>query len=385
VRARALLVPVALAGLFAGWATAGTAEASSRCGQESSPHDQQCYALDDWLLAEGEAVAGSWIQIKSFPSDVPGWASGDFVANESWATFDEGKHWVAAGQYAGDYWDENTLHFFWAFQNHEGYTEEDLAAGPEPDTWNTYVMQYANKPDTWNVFINGWNVGEASGLGTTSNNLQAGLVMTNTNIKNSGETTDAKSYAHGVWSHDWSAGGTFAEPESEGPGGVAAPNCVDELPGAVHGDIYFGAQPCGKNGGTEPGKPVAAKQASASEQSPSASRSSASTRELTAGQIHELALLWSGREGDPHPSHVSIVPARHGQTLASALTGAYQPSNAVTADAGWLDGESVVVEIRGHFHADARVPPGEPEPVGTDLSLVIDAHTGAVIARHLGF
>ena len=381
---RRVWVLVALAALLSSWTAASTAGAYSRCGKETAPRDEQCYAVDDWLMTGHEAVAGSSIQINSFSANVPGWASGDFVANESWATFAEGKRWVASGQYAGGYWNEDSLHYFWAFQNEEGYNEEEFAGGPEPNTWNTYTMQYANKPDTWNIFINGTNVASATGLGTTSNNLQTGLVMTNTNIKNSGETADARSYGvHGAWSNGWSGAASHAEPESEGPGGTA-PNCIYALPGTRHGNIYFGAQPCGKNAGTEPPRTLTATKATVSEPARPAGETSASTRRLTAGQLEELALRWSRREGDPSPSAIAIARAPRAKALELALPGTRLPPAASTAQASWLAREAVVVELSGHFRADARVPAGEPAPAGTVLSLVIDARTGEVTGRHIG-
>ncbi len=365
-----LFVLASLAALLAGSDAASAAAASSHCGKESSPHDEQCYAVDDWLMTGHEGAAGSSIQINSFDANVPGWASGDFVANESWATFDEGKHWVGVGQYAGGYWDEDSLHYFWAFENAEGYNEEEFAGGPEPNTWNTYTLQYANKPGTWNVFINGANVASATGLGTTSNNLQAGLVMTNTNIKNSGETANARSYnSHGAWSNGWSGAASYAEPESEGPGG-AAPNCIYALPGTRHGSIYFGAQPCGKNAGTEPPRTKAATKADASK--------------LTVGQIKKLALRWSQREGDSRPSGIAIVRAPRGKALELALPGTGLPPAASTADSGWLAQEAVVVNVSGRFRSRARVPAGKSAPSGTVLSLVLDARTGELSARHIG-
>lgn len=388
---------VTLALLAGSVAASAAAAASSRCGKESTPHDEQCFAVDDWLMTGHEAVAGSSIQINSFDANVPGWASGDFVANESWATFDEGKHWVAVGQYAGGYWDEDSLHYFWAFENAEGYNEEDFAGGPEPNTWNTYTLQYANKPRTWNIFINGANVASATGLGTTSNNLQAGLVMTNTNIKNSGETATARSYnTHGAWSNGWSGAASYAEPESEGPGGTA-PNCIYALPGARHGSIYFGAQPCGKNAGTEPPRTKAASKADVSRSARSGSDETASgkasrsgeparsTHRLSLGQIEKLALQWSRREGDSRPASIAIARAPRGKALRLALPGTGPSPAATTAQAGWLAQEAVVVDIRGHFHANARVPAGEPAPSGTVLSLVVDARTGEVSGRHLGY
>jgi hypothetical protein len=368
---RTARVLVVFAALLSSWTAASTAAAYSRCGKESAPHDEQCYAIDDWLMTGHEGVAGSSIRINSFAASVPDWASGDFVANESWATFDEGQHWVAVGQYAGGYWDESSLHYFWAFQNSEGYNEEEFAGGPEPNTWNTYTLQYANKPGTWNVFINGANVASATGLGTTSNNLQAGLVMTNTNIKNSGETANARSYStHGAWSNGWSGGASYAEPESEGPGGGAAPNCIYALPGTRHGSIYFGAQPCGKNAGTEPRRTKAATKADVSE--------------LSVAQIKRLAVQWSRREGDPRPSGIAIARASRGKALELALPGTGLPPAASTATTGWLAQQALVVDVRGHFRTRARVPAGKQAPSGTVLSLVLDARTGEVSGRHIG-
>ena len=87
--------------------------------------------------------------------------------------------------------------------------------------------------------------------------------------------------------------------------------------------------------------------------------------------IPRLTLLASRvarADGDPHPAWVTAVLTTRAKALTSATPGDYVPGSAGV--------RVFLVTMQGHFVAnDFTGPPGAKAPVGTYLSLVVDAKT----------
>ncbi len=104
---------------------------------------------------------------------------------------------------------------------------------------------------------------------------------------------------------------------------------------------------------------------------------------LTDAQVGEIADREAAGAEDASPSDVRAVDA----SLKSAL--AIDPHNVVPSapDPGVAALEAsavVVVSMHGSFTlTNGRVPPGEPAPTGSVLTLILDAHTGQMEGRAL--
>jgi hypothetical protein len=242
-----------------------------------------------------------------------------------WAAFEGGNHWIEAGQVAGEGRNEYNLYFFGAYQNHsEGYREWRFPNGPGLNTWNTYTLQYANAYHTWGAHINGTLIGTAGGLGTTSNELEAGLEQTNTNIWNSGETTGAQNLGtQGLWWNGWEASGAGNYAQSV----VYGYGCDYALAG-FHGTSYFGAQPCGHNGWEPPRGAMVAPSGSGPTPATSGSTSGPT---LTPEEQRAVAQTWSAKSGDENPTSISVVHTTRDRAMEVVIPGTNEPEASSTA------------------------------------------------------
>jgi hypothetical protein len=205
---------------------------------------------------------------------------------------------------------------------------------------------YTGSANTWDAVINGTNVGSAERLGHTSNNIEAGLEMTDTNIWNSGQTAYAENLGtQGLWWSGWEASGSgnYVKPETAGPESNA-PTCALALPSTPHGDMYFGAQPCGNNGGTEPSALTAPTTLSTT---PIFGNMLAGGSEITPAEVRSIAVAWSAREGDANPASISTTQASQSRAMQVALPGWKPSANPGAEQSAWLDADAIVVELHG--------------------------------------
>jgi hypothetical protein len=319
---------------------------STVCGIKSEPVNEHCYALSDWQMTNGETVKGESVKIDTITDENPGYYEGDFFSNEVWAGFDKGKHWAESGQYT----ETNTgMHYFWAYENGEGYHEEHpwYPEGPALNTWNTYKMlSEPNKgANAWGIWINGTGVQVAYGMEPTSTELEAGIEMTDTNIWNSMESTEALNLGtQGEWWNGWQATGTgnYAHPAKFGPKEPNVPNCVKEINHAWA--YYYGAQPCGDNGPAEPGV--------VKDQNVSTPGVEGLEPELKPSTPEAAALVWSGKSGDSTPTSI-------------------------------VEKTNDTFELHGNFVAHGPIPPHAETPTGTVMILTIDPATNSVVRETL--
>jgi hypothetical protein len=346
-----------------------TAQAFKACKNEGNRH---CYAITSWSMTNGETVLGTSIKIDTLYASVPEKGTGEeeeFLTNEEWASFDEGKHWIESGQllnYGG------AFNYFWDVYNHSGFSEIHQLCCATTNQWNTYKMQYDNNRTSihaWDVYINGTYEGYGEGLELESRWLQAGLETTNANNTDSGQTAYAENLGtQGKWWSGWEASGAgnYAQPvtqnfagEQPWTGGCAF-NVFAE---GNKGDIDFYNQPCGDDDLVAAAAPQGAPPAVEVEQS-------GSVKSLE--QIAEVAQHQSNVAGEPSPSDLTVVSALRGAALRVALPG-MQPAPSTEV-------ATFVAEIHGRFTA-GLVPQGAEVPTGSVMTLVIRGRVVIIVAE----
>ncbi len=142
--------------------------------------DHHCYAIEELAMAgyPTEYVSGGVAYMDTTYMDVPGWASGDFVSNEEWVSFNPG--WIESGQIGGDGYDCCSVHPFFAATT--GGIEKGFYFYESPGTvplnqYNHYIVSDPQPRGTWRVY---WGCCEVKAYGyhefpTWSNELQAGF------------------------------------------------------------------------------------------------------------------------------------------------------------------------------------------------------------------
>jgi hypothetical protein len=97
--------------------------------------------------------------------------------------------------------------------------------------------------------------------------------------------------------------------------------------------------------------------------------------------IRSAALTLAAAAGDARPSAISAVNTN----LVAAMQSAdkrFVPSAAQSPEEASYEQSAVVLTVlHGQFTLNVSVPKGEPEPSGSMLFLVLDAHTGALDFR----
>lgn len=107
--------------------------ASGRCNDTNTTH---CYAVDTWeMKGGGEEVEGSEFVVLMRDGSTPGGVG--FTDEEEWVTKVNVAHWAEAGLTSQA--EPSGLWWFWAWQNHSGYTEY-LGS---PYTWVEPVGEFA--------------------------------------------------------------------------------------------------------------------------------------------------------------------------------------------------------------------------------------------------
>lgn len=110
----------------------------------------------------------------------------------------------------------------------------------------------------------------------------------------------------------------------------------------------------------------------------------ASAGELSLAEVKAIALEEAKRSRESGETALSIARGGFGAAeLAIFDISDREPPGSGLPEAASTEPVFVVV-MRGHFRAWGPVPPGEPAPTGTVLTLVIVAHGGFVAERYLG-
>jgi hypothetical protein len=366
------LIPLLVVILAALSVCSSAAQAFLACKNTGTRH---CYAVTSWSMTNGETVLGTSIQLDTIYASVPEKGSGEeeeFLTNEMWDTFDGGKHWVEEGQivnYGG------AFNYFWDTYNHEGFSEIHQFCCATTNQWNTYKMQFDNQRESthaWDFYINGTFEGIGEGLERASTEVEAGLETTNAKNTNYGQTAYAENLGtQGEWWASWEASGAgnYAKPETFNYWGEPwSGGCAfNEFSEGHKGDINFYNQACGSDAdldiptATQGGAPRATAEEGGSPES--------------SQQIAEVVQRQSSMAGEPTPSDAIEVDAPRNEALSVALPGVHAAPSTEVA--------TVVVEMHGHF-TSSLVPRHAEPATGSVMTLVIDAHTGQVIGRHIG-
>jgi hypothetical protein len=170
--------------------------------------NHHCYSLAEWSMGGSEEVEGTETEQKTTNMNVPGYAAGDFVDNEEWASFPGTGHWVEIGQSAGELVSCCSLFWFYAFNGPNGYyqyTAPPYTWEVTPNTWNNYGMQSIGN-GVWCFDVGpSWEqqVACEGGFPTYSKLLQDGLeVAAETKPVNAGSVVANATFTNGTI-HTW--------------------------------------------------------------------------------------------------------------------------------------------------------------------------------------
>ena len=195
----ALVIAMALTPALASASWGHKAGNGEACSQGNGHH---CYALAYWEMTGSERVEGTLAYQDTEAMNVPGWASGDFVDNEEWASFRSTGYWIEAGQTAGEYMDCCSLHPFYAWENGGGYSQYVAPYAWPGNANNLYQLSGQSHNGTWCAYFGQTQERCVGGFSAWSNQLEVGVeAAANTKPANTGrEGTD------GWWekaTHNW--------------------------------------------------------------------------------------------------------------------------------------------------------------------------------------
>ncbi len=368
--------------------------AAQACSQEENQH---CYSI----IRSRHEFEGTWVDILTSADNVTGWNKGDFVQNETWASF-SGGGWVEVGDTTGlvDWGHTQTPVYFYAGEYPAGgqhYYEGAFSTGPSIGQW-FWVQEQDEGNGTWCVWINGGETQCVSGRPLFTSAVEAGLeAAVDYPVTNDGTAFAwAMNKGTGAWSswapesYEWTGNycvyGVPWEPNSglgdPGGSGLTASGMVFSTPTSnpyckKRGSVL--TAPLAGVGGvattTEMAKPVAA------------GYTPASSSTLSSLQLHAIAQGVAKNAGDEEAASGTVqavaVPLKTAMTAIEPTTSF--PSSVETGYANLLQSSTELVVMHGHFKlATAHVPHGVAAPTGTVLEVVIDTHTGWVDGLGLG-
>jgi hypothetical protein len=116
-------------------------------------------------------------------------------------------------------------------------------------------------------------------------------------------------------------------------------------------------------------------------QEPFASYQAPTGTPLADATIQDVATVEASRANDASPLSVTAVDTTYSAAVHALDPTAELSASPSTGEASYYGSAVVVVTMHGQFTLSVSVPPGDPEPHGSVLSLVIDAHTGHVDLR----
>jgi hypothetical protein len=342
-------------------AAASGAQAHSTICYRSASEETHCYAKSYWWPTPGYFAEGALVKIDTITGGLPGWEEGDFYTNEMWVNFRE-HHWAETGQAAEG--SEEGLRLFWARNNAAGYKENEpwYPEYTPYNSWATFKEQYepSKCAQCWGVWINNTGVQVDEKLEAHAQDLEAGLEMTDTNITNTSESTEAYWEESGTWHGSWVAGGEGSETALQGPVKGDVPACVKTID--TDWAYFYGAKPCGQNG-WEPSDAMPA--------------GAVSTQLSIAGQPsspEQAALQRSIKSGEPTPTIEQV--------------GKNVPVAAVEFDSAEAQGTTTTrladtYVLHGHFRVSGSVPQGQEAPTGTVMKLTVNPEDNEIVEEVL--
>jgi hypothetical protein len=198
-----------------------TASASASWGRKaigggacSAGEGHHCYAVAEWFMPHGnEKIEGLSTNVITTAMNVPYWQNGDFVDNEQWANFPNGR-WVEDGQTAGNGYDAISLHWFYAYKNCAAANcyWENLAPWADRQGWvpNSYTVSSIGG-GTWCFKIGSVQTECDGGFDTYTKDVEAGAEFADeAEPANSGKQETGVQWIEGAW-HHWAAAAWFHE------------------------------------------------------------------------------------------------------------------------------------------------------------------------------
>jgi hypothetical protein len=188
-----LLPAVAVASWGSKW------DNGEHCSQGNGHH---CYSIAYWEMTGVERVEGTLAYQFTEAMNVPGWASGDFVDHEEWASFRSSGYWIEAGQTAGEYMDCCSLHPFYAWYNGGGYWQYVAPYTWPANTNNLYQLSGQSHNGTWCVYFGQTQERCVPGFPPWSNELEVGAEV----AANTKPATVGREGTNGWWestTHNW--------------------------------------------------------------------------------------------------------------------------------------------------------------------------------------
>jgi hypothetical protein len=104
---------------------------------------------------------------------------------------------------------------------------------------------------------------------------------------------------------------------------------------------------------------------------------------LPPAQVLRIALRVARADGEPHPRNIALASGH----LVAAVKVFDPHAHPTAAGLGALGGAGTRVDLvamRGHFTSHGPHPHNRPEPKGTVLELLMNAHSGVVFGVSLG-
>lgn len=200
-------------GILVALVLASPAAASWGKGECYEGEAGHCYALTEWVMTHsGESVKGAVDIPDTTAMDVSEYASGAFVNDEMWLSFQSSGGWLEIGQTAGNGESCCTLHPFIAhaeYVNGKGQIigyQEYIWKTVDAEPRNVYEIEDPSANGTWCEYIWGNEVDCHSKPGywsTYSNTLEAGIeAYSNSHPSNAG-SQEVAYVAHGGEHRAW--------------------------------------------------------------------------------------------------------------------------------------------------------------------------------------
>ena len=145
--------------------------AAQACAQPVGKH---CYSI----IRSEHQYEGTWVDMVTSADNVTGWNKGDYVQDETWASF-PGGGWVEVGDTTGavDWGATPTPVYFYAGEypaNEKNYYEGAFSTGPSIEQW-FWVQEQDEGNGTWCVWIDGGETQCVAGRPLYTSEVEAGL------------------------------------------------------------------------------------------------------------------------------------------------------------------------------------------------------------------
>ncbi len=207
-----------------------------------------CYSLSIWEMKPPEELAGTYTAIEAYYGVVPGWASGEFITDETWVGFPQYNEYasVEGGVVIGNYENETTPYYFVArtYSRYNYYEEDYFPDGPPYNAWSGLYWDQPDGAGTWCVTW-AWDSKPDfcySGFPGDSYDVSNGMEFATTT--SSGANNNGRNYAYGqwmsgAWHTEWNDGATHAYGFRNSPLCNTAP-----APGYTWGSVAYSVPGC---------------------------------------------------------------------------------------------------------------------------------------------